>query len=106
VFTISTSQKIRIKLNACNKALIDETSKRIVETVKINGSEVSGPVSLATDKNIITISWSNDKDTEVCEQFDNRPCKRLIDILSPTPTAVEALLQMELPEGVDIEIKL
>ena len=100
------SQKIRIKLKAYEHQLIDQSAARIVETAKRTGAGVSGPIPLPTEKEIITILRSPHKHKDSREQFEMRTHKRLIDILSPTPKTVESLMRLDLPAGVDIEIKL
>ena len=100
------SQKIRIKLKAYEHSVIDESAARIVETAKRNGSKVSGPIPLPTEKEIITILRSPHKHKDSREQFEQRTHKRLIDILQPTPKTMEALTKLDLPAGVEIEIKL
>ncbi len=100
------SQKIRIKLKAYDHTLIDQSAGKIVETAKKTGAVVSGPIPLPTDKEIITILRSPHKHKDSREQFEMRTHKRLIDILSPTSKTVDALMRLDLPAGVDIEIKL
>ncbi|MDL2205946.1 30S ribosomal protein S10 [Eubacteriales bacterium OttesenSCG-928-N13] len=100
------SQKIRIKLKAYEHGIIDQSAARIVETAKRTGSRVSGPIPLPTEKEIITILRSPHKHKDSREQFEMRTHKRLIDILSPTPKTVDALTKLDLPAGVEIEIKL
>jgi len=100
------SNKIRIKLKAYEHSLIDQSAARIVETVKRTGSRVSGPIPLPTEKEIVTILRSPHKHKDSREQFEMRTHKRLIDILQPTPKTVEALQKLDLPAGVEIEIKL
>ena len=100
------SQKIRIKLKAYEHSLIDQSAARIVETAKRNGSRVSGPIPLPKEKEIITILRSPHKHKDSREQFEQRTHKRLIDILQPTPKTIEALTKLDLPAGVEIEIKL
>lgn len=100
------SQKIRIKLKAYDHRLIDQSAERIVETAKKTGAKVSGPIPLPTEKNIITILRAPHKDKDSREQFEMRTHKRLIDILSPTSKTVDSLMRLDLPAGVDIEIKL
>ena len=99
------SQKIRIKLKAYEHTIIDQSAARIVETAKRTGSRVSGPIPLPTEKEIVTILRSPHKYKDSREQFEMRTHKRLIDILSPTPKTVDALMRLDLPAGVDIEIK-
>ena len=100
------NQKIRIKLKAYEHTLIDQSAARIVETAKRTGSRVSGPIPLPTEKEIVTILRSPHKHKDSREQFEMRTHKRLIDILEPTPRTVESLTKLDLPAGVEIEIKL
>ena len=100
------NQKIRIKLKAYEHNLIDQSAERIVETAKRTGARVSGPIPLPTEKEIITILRAPHKYTDSREQFETRTHKRLIDILRPSPKTVDALMGLELPAGVEIEIKL
>jgi len=100
------SQKIRIKLKAYDHRLIDQSAERIVETAKKTGAKVSGPIPLPTEKNIITILRAPHKYKDSREQFEMRTHKRLIDILSPSSKTVDSLMRLDLPAGVDIEIKL
>ena len=100
------SQKIRIKLKAYEHSLIDQSAARIVETAKRTGARVSGPIPLPTEKEIVTILRSPHKHKDSREQFEQRTHKRLIDILQPTPKTIEALTKLDLPAGVEIEIKL
>ncbi|MBE6871104.1 MAG: 30S ribosomal protein S10 [Ruminococcaceae bacterium] len=99
-------QKMRIRLKAYDHSLIDQSAAKIVETAKRTGSKVSGPIPLPTDKEIITILRAVHKYKDSREQFEMRTHKRLIDILQPTAKTVEALTSLELPAGVEIEIKL
>lgn len=99
-----SKQKIRIRLKAFDHKLLDQSAQRIVETVKRTGAAVSGPIPLPTDKEVVTILRAVHKDSR--EQFEIRTHKRLIDILEPTPKTVDALMRLNLPSGVDIEIKL
>ena len=100
------NQKIRIKLKAYEHGVIDQSAARIVETAKRTGSRVSGPIPLPTEKEIVTILRSPHKHKDSREQFEMRTNKRLIDILNPTPKTVDALTKMDLPAGVEIEIKV
>ena len=100
------NQKIRIKLKAYEHTLIEQSAERIVETAKRTGARVSGPIPLPTEKEVVTILRSPHKYKDSREQFEMRTHKRLIDILSPTPKTVDALMRLDLPAGVDIEIKL
>ncbi len=99
-------QKIRIRLKAYDHKVLDESAKKIVDTAKRTGAEVSGPVPLPTEKEIITVIRAVHKYKDSREQFEQRTHKRLIDILQPTPKTVDALMKLNLPAGVDIEIKL
>ena len=99
-------QKIRIRLKAYDHRLIDASAEKIVETAKRTGAQVSGPVPLPTEKNIYTILRSPHVNKDSREQFEMRTHKRLIDILEPTGKTMDALMRLDLPAGVDIEIKL
>lgn len=99
-------QKIRIKLKAYDHELLDNSALRIVDAAKKSGAEVSGPISLPTEKEIITIIRAVHKYKDSREQFEQRTHKRLIDILNPTQKTVDSLMKLNLPAGVDIEIKL
>lgn len=101
-----SKQKIRIRLKAFDHQLLDQSSKRIVETAKHTGASVSGPIPLPTDKEVVTILRAVHKYKDSREQFEVRTHKRLIDIINPTPKTVDALMRLNLPAGVDIEIKL
>ena len=100
------NQKIRIKLKAYEHNLIDRSAERIVETAKRTGAQVSGPIPLPTEKEIVTILRSPHVNKDSREQFEIRTHKRLIDILQPSAKTVDALMKLDLPAGVDIEIKL
>ena len=99
-------QKIRIKLKAYDHSLIDSSCAKIVEAAKSTGASVSGPIPLPTEKEIVTILRSPHKYKDSREQFELRTHKRLIDIYSPSPKAIDALMKLELPAGVEINIKL
>ena len=99
-------EKIRVRLKAYDHQLIDQSAERIVETAKRTGSAVSGPIPLPTHKEVVTILRAVHKYKDSREQFERRTHKRLIDIMSPTQKTVEALMSLELPAGVEIEIKL
>ena len=99
-------QKIRIRLKAYDHELLDSSAQRIVETAKRTGADVSGPVPLPTEKEIITILRAVHKYKDAREQFEQRTHKRLIDILNPSQATVDSLMKLNLPAGVDIEIKL
>lgn len=100
------TQKIRIKLKSYEHTLIDQSAERIVETAKRTGARVSGPIPLPTEKEIVTILRATHKYKDSREQFERRTHKRLIDVMNPTQKTVEALMSLELPAGVEIEIKL
>ena len=103
---MASKEKLRIRLNSYDHLLIDQAAEKIVETAKRNGASVSGPIPLPTDKEIVTILRAVHKYKDSREQFEYRTHKRLIDIIKPSQKAVEALMSIELPAGVDIEIKL
>ena len=103
---MAANQKIRIKLKAYDHAILDQSAEKIVETAKRTGARVSGPVPLPTDREIVTILRAVHKYKDSREQFETRTHKRLIDILRPSNKTVEALMSLELPAGVEIEIKL
>ena len=98
--------KIRIKLKAYDHNLIDQSAERIVETAKRSGAKISGPIPLPTDKEIITVLRATHKYKDAREQFEIKTHKRIIDILDPTSKTVDSLMRLDLPAGVDIEIKL
>ena len=100
------SQKIRIKLKSYEHNLIDQSAERIVETAKRTGARVSGPIPLPTEKEIVTILRATPKYKDSREQFERRTHKRLIDINNPNPKTVDAMMKLELPAGVEIELKL
>ena len=100
------NQKIRIKLKSYEHKLIDQSAERIVETAKRTGARVSGPIPLPTEKEVITILRAVHKYKDSREQFERRTHKRLIDINNPNPKTVDAMMKMDLPAGVEIEMKL
>ena len=100
------TQKIRIKLKSYEHNLIDRSAERIVETAKRTGAWVSGPIPLPTEKEIVTILRAPHKYKDSREQFERRTHKRLIDINNPNPKTVDAMMKLELPAGVEIELKL
>ncbi len=100
------SQVMRITLKAYDHQLVDASAKKIIETVKKNGSQVSGPVPLPTKKEVVTILRAVHKYKDSREQFEQRTHKRLIDIITPTPKTVDALQRLEMPAGVYIDIKM
>ncbi|HAZ37380.1 MAG TPA: 30S ribosomal protein S10 [Clostridiaceae bacterium] len=99
-------QKIRIKLKAFDHNLLDASAQKIVEAAKKTGATVSGPVPLPTEKDVVTVLRAVHKYKDSREQFEIRTHKRLIDILNPTQKTVDSLMRLDLPAGVDIEIKL
>ncbi|MCR4443107.1 MAG: 30S ribosomal protein S10 [Peptococcaceae bacterium] len=99
-------QKIRIRLKAFDHKILDQSAERIVETAKRTGASVAGPIPLPTERNIYTILRSPHVNKDSREQFEMRTHKRLIDIHDPNPKTVDALMGLDLPAGVDIEIKL
>ena len=103
---MAANQKIRIKLKAYDHVVLDQSAEKIVEIAKRTGAKVSGPIPLPTEKEVITILRAVHKYKDSREQFENRTHKRVIDILKPTNKTVEALTSLQLPAGVEIEIKL
>ncbi|MGI6327526.1 MAG: 30S ribosomal protein S10 [Dethiobacteria bacterium] len=101
-----SNQKIRIRLKAFDHHLLDQSAGKIVATAKRTGADVSGPVPLPTEKSVYTVIRAPHKYKDSREQFEIRTHKRLIDIFDPTPNTVDALMRLDLPAGVDIEIKL
>ena len=99
-------QKIRIKLKAYDHELLDNSALRIVDAAKESGAEVSGPIPLPTEKGVVAIIRAVHKYKDSREQFEQRTHKRLIDILNPTQKTVDSPMKLNLPAGVDIEIKL
>jgi len=100
------SQKIRIRLKAYDHEVVDQSTKKIVETAKRTGAKISGPIPLPTERNLYCVIRSPHVNKDSREQFEMRTHKRLIDILEPTPKTVDSLMRLDLPAGVDIEIKL
>jgi len=103
---MAKQQKIRIRLKAFDHKILDASAERIVDTAKRTGAGVAGPVPLPTERNLYTILRSPHVNKDSREQFEMRTHKRLIDIIDPTPKTVNSLMSLELPAGVDIEIKL
>ena len=99
-------QRIRIRLKAFDHKILDQSARQIVETAQRTGADVSGPVPLPTEKNRFTVMRSPFIDKDSQEHFEMRTHKRLIDVLEPTPKTVDALMSLNLPAGVHIEIKL
>lgn len=100
------TKKIRIRLKAYEHRILDAAAEKIVETAKRTNAEVSGPIPLPTDRSVYTVIRATHKYKDSREQFEMRTHKRLIDIVNPTPKTVDSLMRLELPSGVDIEIKL
>ena len=104
---MAVKEKIRIRIKGYDHALVDQSAEKIVETAKRTGARVSGPVPLPTEKEVVTILRAVHKYKDSSrEQFETRTHKRLIDIIRPSNKTVEALTNLELPAGVEIEIKL
>ena len=101
-----TSQKIRIRLKAYDHKLLDRSAVDIVDTVRRTGAKVAGPIPLPTRINRFTVLRSPHVDKKSREQFEIRTHKRLMDILEPTQQTVDALMKLDLPAGVDVDIKL
>ena len=100
------SDKIRIRLKAYDYVVLDQSAEKIVDTAKRTGAKVSGPIPLPTEKEVVTILRSPHKDKDSREQFEMRTHKRVIDILYPTQTTIDSLMKLDLPAGVDVEMKL
>ena len=103
---MAASQKIRIRLKAYDHDIVDQSTQKIVETVLRTQANIKGPVPLPTEKHRYTGGRSPHKDKDSREHFEMRIHKRLIDIIEPSPTTVDSLQRLELPAGVDIEIKI
>ena len=103
---MSKNQKIRNRLKSYDHRMLDQSAEKIVETAKTTGASVAGPIPLPTEKQIITILRAVHKYKDSREQFEIRTHKRLIDISNPSPKTVDSLMRLDLPAGVDIEIKL
>lgn len=101
-----SNQKIRIRLKGYDHEVVDQSSKLIVDTAQKTGARVSGPIPLPTERSLYTVIRSPHKDKDSREQFEMRTHKRLIDIVDPTPKAVDSLMHIDLPADVNIEIKL
>ena len=100
------NQKIRIRLKGYDHEVVDQSAKLIVDTAQKTGAHVSGPIPLPTERNLYTVIRSPHKDKDSREEFEMRTHKRLIDILDPSSSTVDSLMRLDLPAGVDIEIKL
>ena len=103
---MAVKEQLRVKLKSYDHTLVDAAAAKIVEVAKRNGAEVSGPIPLPTEKEIVTILRAVHKYKDSREQFERRTHKRLIDLINPPKKAIEALTTIELPAGVEIEIKL
>jgi small subunit ribosomal protein S10 len=101
-----TAQKIKIKLRSYDHAMLDQSAGEIVRTAKRTGAKIAGPIPLPTKKSIYTVLRSPHVDKKSREQFEMRIHKRLIEIIRSTPQTIDALMKLDLPAGVDIEIKL
>lgn len=100
------SEKIRIRLKAYDNVVLDQSAEKIVDTAKRTGAKVSGPIPLPTKREVVTILRSPHKHKDSREQFEMRTHKRVIDILYPTQTTIDSLMKLDLPAGVDVEMKL
>ena len=103
---MAVNEKIRVRLKSYDHTLIDAAAEKIVETAKRNGATVSGPIPLPTEREIVTILRAVHKYKDSREQFEMRTHKRLIDIIKPSQKVVDALMSVELPAGVEIEVKI
>ena len=103
---MAVKEKIRIRLKGYDHNLVDKSAEKIIETAKRTGARVSGPIPLPTKKEVVTILRAVHKYKDSREQFERRTHKRLIDILRPSTKTVDSLMNLQLPAGVDIEIKL
>ena len=103
---VAVKEKIRVRLKSYDHTLIDAAAEKIVEVAKRNGATVSGPIPLPTEKEIVTILRAVHKYKDSREQFEMRTHKRLIDIVKPSQKVVDALMSVELPAGVEIEVKI
>ena len=103
---VVTSEKIRIRVKAYESQILDQSAAKIVETAKKTGAKVSGPIPLPTKKEVVTVIRSPHKHKDSREQFEMRTHKRVIDIFNPSSKTVDSLMKIDLPAGVDINIKL
>ena len=103
---MAKTEKIRIRLKAYDHQVIDQSAEKIIETAKRTGASVSGPIPLPTEKEVVTILRAVHKYKDSREQFERRTHKRLIDISKPSAKTIEALMTLEMPAGVEIEIKV
>ena len=102
----SVKQKIRIRLKAYDHRIIDKSAEEIIATAIRSGAQIAGPIPLPTEKNKLTVLKSPHVHKDAREQFEMRTHKRLIDVLNPTPKTIDNLMNLDLPHGVDIEIKM
>lgn len=102
----STKQRVRLKLRAYDHRVLDQSAAQIIETVKRTGAEVAGPIPLPTERNLFSVLRSTFVHKDSQEQFMMKIHKRLIDIIDPTPKTVDSLMNLNVPAGVDIEIKM
>lgn len=102
---LTTKQKIRIRLKAYDYRIIDKSARKIIETAERTGAQVIGPIPLPTEKNKITVLKSSFVHKDAREQFEMRIHKRLIDVLEPNAKTIDSLMNLDLPAGIDIEIK-
>ena len=102
---MSVKEKIRIRLKAYDHRILDQSTSEIVDTAKRTGARIAGPIPLPTIRSMYTVLRSPHVDKKSREQFEIRTHKRLLDILEPTPQTVDALMKLDLPAGVDVEIK-
>ena len=103
---VTGSEKMRIRLKAYDHVILEQSAEKIVDTAKRTGAKVSGPIPLPTQKEVVTILRSPHKHKDSREQFEMRTHKRVIDIFYPTQKTVDSLMKLDLPAGVDIEMKL
>ena len=104
--TVAVNEKIKVRLMSYEHTLVDAAAEKVVDVAKKNGAEVSGPIPLPTEKEIVTILRAVHKYKDSREQFEQRTHKRLVEIIKPSQKVVEALMAIELPAGVDIDLKL
>ncbi len=103
---MANNEKVRVRLKSYEHTLVDAAAAKIVDIAKRNGAEASGPIPLPTEKEIVTILRAVHKYKDSREQFEQRTHKRLVEIRNPSQKAIEALMNVELPAGVDIDLKL
>lgn len=98
--------RIRVRLKSYDARVLDDSAEEILDTAIRTGAKIAGPIPLPTEKEVITVTTSPHVDKDAREQFEIRTHKRLIDIIEPTPKTLDALMHLELPAGVDIEVKM